>query len=233
MNRTRTFPSSASEDEVAGQNDGQGESSVHAIPEHLVTAGLVLPSCKAEMPAPFLPAPSPSPLHPLLLSLILPLFLPFILSLTFSPTSLSSSIFKLWVNKKHWHSHAQGFLTLENCRLSTNICFIYALQFIYFHPNLQKQGDLSVNVTSTGFYSFFEKLQLYQQASDQDVCCTNRKLNGAPEECRHFLELQSVSSIPCVEVVSICDSQCVTTSASLPRCTAPLSKRLPTLYHQL
>lgn len=100
---------------------------------------------------------------------------------------------------------------------------------IYFHPTLQKQGDLSVHVINTGFYSFFLFFSFFLKAAAPPAsirrgqCCTSRKLNEAPEECGPFRAPEFQLSSRCQGGFYLCQSVCVTTSASIPVAQPPLA----------
>lgn len=121
-----------------------------------------------------------------------PLFLPWILPssilcLTFPPTSLSSSppTLKLWVNIKSTHIlMPQAPSALKSCHSSCK-CLLYTCFAIYFHSNLQKQRDLSVNIINAWF---FFKLQLQQQVADK-VGSAHAQHWMKPHEKQESLEL--------------------------------------------
>lgn len=64
------------------------------------------------------------------------------------------------------------------------------------NPIFRSRGLISQRHKSWLLFVFPKKLQLQQQASNEDVCCTGRKLNEAPEGCRPFSSSRALAQLP-------------------------------------
>lgn len=149
------------------------------------------------MPDPSIPLQLP---HPFILSFSL-YFCPSpsssILSLTFSPASLSSLLNSSsgWTKRAHTFLYPRLPQPQKAAILNANACFTHALWLIYFHPNLQKQGGLTVNVINSGFDLVFWKICSSNSKHLTKMCATQRTERN-PRRMQAFLELQSWAQFP-------------------------------------